>query len=318
MSNENTAIPSIPAVDFGTENSDHLSTLKQAVEVIAGVRGEEARANLVSNTMLQAESVTADKLAPNAINSDKLATGAPTWDESGNATVSGGLTTNGKVTANGGVSSTTGDFSGTLSAKGGIASSAKILKEDTKGNGGKLLLEKSDTSTLAADLSIQITGTVLEINEDSGAQRGAKLDISKCSGKIGTTLIHSDNYKDYPPPKLSTAFGDTPSYSARAWCNFNAQTGVPTIRAAQNITSLTDNGVGNYTVNFDIPMPDTNYVLGGVGMNNTNVQPALIAVALASTSSYFAKAADSCRVYNCDTDSTSFLDSFECNVMVFR
>jgi hypothetical protein len=57
---------------------------------------------------------------------------------------------------------------------------------------------------------------------------------------------------------LSTASGSAPSYSARAWVNFNG-TGTIAIRASGNVSSLTDNGVGNYTVNFTTAMPDANY-----------------------------------------------------------
>lgn len=46
----------------------------------------------------------------------------------------------------------------------------------------------------------------------------------------------------------------------RAWVNFNGQ-GTVAIRAAFNVSSITDNGVGTYTVNFATPMPDTNYAV---------------------------------------------------------
>lgn len=48
------------------------------------------------------------------------------------------------------------------------------------------------------------------------------------------------------------------AYGCRAWVNFNG-TGTVAIRASGNVTSITDNGVGNYTVNFTTAMPDTNY-----------------------------------------------------------
>ncbi len=48
------------------------------------------------------------------------------------------------------------------------------------------------------------------------------------------------------------------AYGCRAWVNFNG-TGTVAIRASGNVTSITDNGAGNYTVNFTTSMPDTNY-----------------------------------------------------------
>lgn len=59
---------------------------------------------------------------------------------------------------------------------------------------------------------------------------------------------------------LSTASGSAPSYSARAWVNFNG-TGTVAIRASGNVSSITDGGVGIYTVNFTNSMPDGNYVV---------------------------------------------------------
>jgi hypothetical protein len=44
----------------------------------------------------------------------------------------------------------------------------------------------------------------------------------------------------------------------RAWVNFNG-TGTPAIRASFNVSSITDNGTGDYTVNFTTAMPNANY-----------------------------------------------------------
>lgn len=47
-------------------------------------------------------------------------------------------------------------------------------------------------------------------------------------------------------------------YTAAAWVNFNG-TGAVAIRAAGNVASITDNGVGDYTVNFTTALADANY-----------------------------------------------------------
>lgn len=52
----------------------------------------------------------------------------------------------------------------------------------------------------------------------------------------------------------------TENYKCRAWVNFNG-TGTVAIRAAGNVSSITDNGTGLYTVNFTVAMPDANYVV---------------------------------------------------------
>jgi hypothetical protein len=48
------------------------------------------------------------------------------------------------------------------------------------------------------------------------------------------------------------------AYGCRAWVNFNG-TGTVAIRASGNVSSITDNGTGDYTVNFTTALPDANY-----------------------------------------------------------
>jgi hypothetical protein len=63
-------------------------------------------------------------------------------------------------------------------------------------------------------------------------------------------------------------------YTAKAWVNFNG-TGTVAIRAAGNVSSITDNGTGDYTVNFTTAMVDANYAVtsmaGGFSSGNTVV-----------------------------------------------
>lgn len=66
-------------------------------------------------------------------------------------------------------------------------------------------------------------------------------------------------------PGLLNASGSAPIYACRAWVNFNG-TGTVAIRASGNVTSITDNGTGDYTVNFTTAMPDANYA---VNLSNT-------------------------------------------------
>jgi len=52
--------------------------------------------------------------------------------------------------------------------------------------------------------------------------------------------------------------------------NFDGS-GTPTIRGSGNVSSITDNGTGDYTINFATAMPDANYaVSGSAGENSTS------------------------------------------------
>jgi len=62
------------------------------------------------------------------------------------------------------------------------------------------------------------------------------------------------------PDALSTATGSAPSYSARVWVNFNG-TGTIAVRNSGNVSSLTDNGTGDYTVNFTTALSASTYCI---------------------------------------------------------
>ena len=52
--------------------------------------------------------------------------------------------------------------------------------------------------------------------------------------------------------------------------HFNGQN-VPAIKASGNVSSITDNGVGAYTLNFTTALPDVNYsVSGSIGTGDAS------------------------------------------------
>jgi hypothetical protein len=62
---------------------------------------------------------------------------------------------------------------------------------------------------------------------------------------------------------------------AKAWVNFNG-TGTVAIRAQYNVSSITDNGTGDYTVNFTTAISDANYVAAGTvasDISNSSTMP---------------------------------------------
>jgi len=63
--------------------------------------------------------------------------------------------------------------------------------------------------------------------------------------------------------QMNSGFGSSATaYGCRAWVNF-VGTGTVSINASGNVSSITDNAVGNYTVNFTTAMPDDDYSVGG-------------------------------------------------------
>jgi len=66
------------------------------------------------------------------------------------------------------------------------------------------------------------------------------------------------------PPQFNDGNGTQTGTLCRAWVNFDGTTntgGFCTVRASGNVTSVADNGAGDYTVNFTTVMPDANYAV---------------------------------------------------------
>ena len=77
-------------------------------------------------------------------------------------------------------------------------------------------------------------------------------------------------------PKLNGAqTGSAPIFGARAWVNFNG-TGTVAIRVSGNVSSVTDNGVGRYTINFTTALPSANFAVFASSdyQNNSYLIPA--------------------------------------------
>jgi hypothetical protein len=105
----------------------------------------------------------------------------------------------------------------------------------------------SDAATAFANLKQAATDSatgVVELATNAEAQAGTDTTrvVTPASMKAGLN-----------------ASGSAPVYACRAWVNFDGTTTTPSIRASGNVTSITDNGTGDYTVNFATAMPDANY-----------------------------------------------------------
>jgi len=84
-------------------------------------------------------------------------------------------------------------------------------------------------------------------------------------GNTGATTADVASFNSSGVFAFNSGYGSSATaYGCRAWVNFNG-TGTVAIRASGNVSSITDNGTGDYTVNFTTAMPDANYaaVYGG-------------------------------------------------------
>ena len=116
-----------------------------------------------------------------------------------------------------------------------------------------------------------------------------------------TTISNQDGSATVPSQTVISG-------SAKAWVNFNG-TGTVAIRAAFNVSSITDVGTGDYTVNFTTAMTDVNYcVCFGAGGGTVTNPSSLIAGTL-TTGGFPARAFQG---------SNSPFDQSQCFASVFR
>ena len=148
------------------------------------------------------------------------------------------------------------------------------------------------------------------INADTSD--GLKL-TSDTSGEIqlqsaGTTAVTIDTSSNL---KFNSGYGSVATaYGCRAWVNFNG-TGTVAIRASGNVSSITDNGTGDYTVNFTTAMSDANYVAVGSSCSVASDYRVLVPNFNAAPTT------SACRVRSSDKLTTSVDDSYV-NVSIFR
>jgi|APSaa5957512535_1039671.scaffolds.fasta_scaffold195374_1 hypothetical protein len=73
----------------------------------------------------------------------------------------------------------------------------------------------------------------------------------------------------------------------QAWVNFNG-TGTPSINDQHNVSSITDNATGKFTVNFSTAMSNTNYITLAYGTDSTSVNSSVRVVSMGgnTTSSF--------------------------------
>jgi hypothetical protein len=101
--------------------------------------------------------------------------------------------------------------------------------------------------------------TALTIAGNSGQSIGGT-QVSLMAANSAMSFVYRQSNTTWyrnSAPALGNV-GTAPVYAARAWVNFNG-TGTVAIRASGNVSSITDNGTGNYRVNFTTAMSDTNY-----------------------------------------------------------
>jgi hypothetical protein len=179
-----------------------------------------------------------------------------------------------------GSSNITPGVTGTLSvANGGTGQTSYTDGQLLIGNSTGNTLVKS-TLTAGSGISITNGAGSITIAASGGGGSGTVTSVSAGAGMSFTTITTSGSVAMGTPSTITNTSTNTASgtshnhaltgelvettsgsplyYGARAWVNFNG-TGTVSIRDSVNVSSISDNGTGTYTVNFSTAMPDANY-----------------------------------------------------------
>lgn len=157
-----------------------------------------------------------------------------------------------------------------------------------------VVLDSSGQVGIGTSTASNVTGTLLTINRASAAYtqynqgtsggclvgtEGANVVFYTYTGNIGSEstslrarLDGSGNLQ------FNSGYGSVATaYGVRAWVNFQG-TGTVDIRASGNVSSITDNGSGDYTVNFATALSDASYCAFGsvIGSSNTDATDAFV------------------------------------------
>jgi hypothetical protein len=204
------------------------------------------------------------------------ATNNPQWDQ---INLANGVTGTLPI-ANGGTGETSRQAA--MDALAGAVTSGQYLR----GNGTDVVM----SAIQAAD--------VPTLNQNTTGSAG-----SVTGNATGSTFGFNSGYGS-----VATAYG------CRAWVNFNG-TGTVAIRASGNVSSITDNGVGNYTVNFTTAMTDANYAVAGTGQRAASDDDVYISINGPNAASTLATGSVTIKMLNAGSN---FVDVSVGCVTIFR
>lgn len=98
--------------------------------------------------------------------------------------------------------------------------------------------------------------------------------------------------------------------NALAWVNFNG-TGTVAISTSYNVSSITDNGTGDYTVNFATALTDADYAISAFGIINNTTDPCLVVSAVNNTT----RTTSAFRLSTVQTNTAARQDAFRVSVV---
>jgi hypothetical protein len=188
-------------------------------------------------------------------------TPAQALDVVGDVAVSGNETVGGTLGVTGDVAINTNKFNITASSGNTLIAGTLGVTSDITTSG---ILTASNSTNVTTAPPITFTGDTNTGIGRSGADTLDFITNGNSRFRIESTGQIKAVYESQVGTDYNTQLDN--GYFCRAWVNFDGTlSGTITPRASGNVSSITDNGTGNYTVNFTTAMPDANYSVVGIG-----------------------------------------------------
>jgi hypothetical protein len=194
-------------------------------------------------------------IANGAIVPADLSTGGPNWDAGGNLTATSFV---GPLSGNATTATTATNIASGVAGAVPYQSAPSTTGFTAAGTSGQVLLSNG---TSAPTWSTNIAGnagtaTQLQTSRTLGIS-GDVTGTASFDGSANATIAGTIANNAVTAAKLGTT---ERKQIAKAWVNFDGTTATPsTIRSSYNVSSITKNGTGDYTVNFATATADANY-----------------------------------------------------------
>jgi hypothetical protein len=211
-------------------------------------------------------------------------------DISGSARIDGGV-----------FFATSGNDAGSIAPSDESSFNNKLVYSATRGNGGHIFMVNGNPNPIEA-MRITFAGN-MGINISTPSY---KLDISG-DARVSNSLI----------------LGGNTAYACRAWVNFDCSSGgLVNIIGKGNVSGVTRNAKGDYTINFANPLEDGNYAITGMSPSDSTsngTTTITLATDNSATGPVKTKTASAVRIICSSSDTNGdLIDGINISVAVFR
>jgi hypothetical protein len=275
LTTSNTKTLTNKSIDLSTNTvTGTLSEFNTAVSdaTLVSTTGTET----LSNKTLTSPAINTATVSGGTVNNAIIGGSQPAAGTFTDLTASGNINFAGSTLSNAGTITTIDINGGTIDGTtiGGAAAAAitgttitantsvstDTISEKTSAAGVTIdgvLLKDSGVVTGAGTVSAPVYSTTGDTNTGIYFPSADTIGFAEGGAQCGE-FDSSANFK------FNSGYGSVATaYGCRAWVNFDG-TGTPAIRASGNVSSITDNGTGDYTMNFTTAMPDANYSVCGL------------------------------------------------------